>query len=267
MNSTMETSGLQRLLAIMQQLRDPDGGCPWDLKQDFASIVPHTIEEAYEVADAIASGDVDAIQDELGDLLFQVVFYAQLGREQGWFGFEEIAHGVSDKLVRRHPHVFGDIQLNSADQVKTQWEQIKAQERADKATAEGSVFDGIASNLPAMLHALKLQKRCAQVGFDWDNPQDVVAKVEEEVVEVQQELAAKEVNAQRVEEEIGDLLFAVVNLARHVRVNPESALRQANQKFSRRFRFIEQEVQRRGDRIDDYSLTELEKLWQLAKQS
>ena len=271
---------LQRLLAIMAQLRDPEHGCPWDLRQDFASIVPHTIEEAYEVADAIAQGDPAAIQDELGDLLFQVVFYAQLGREQGWFGFDEIASGVADKLVRRHPHVFADVKMKDEQAVKAQWEHIKQTERDAKRSqnkvATESVFDGVPSNLPGLLHALKLQKRCANVGFDWDHIEDVLAKVREEADEVEAELklpvnpadeGASQVDIAKVEEEIGDLLFAVVNLSRHLRVNPESAIRKANQKFARRFQYIETQVSAAGGRLQDYSLAELEALWQQAKQS
>ncbi|RAK01476.1 nucleoside triphosphate pyrophosphohydrolase [Aliidiomarina maris] len=261
-----EYNGLTRLLDIMRQLRDPATGCPWDIKQDFHTLVAHTIEEAYEVADAIAQGDPNEIQDELGDLLFQVVFYAQLGRERGWFGFDEIAQGVSDKLVRRHPHVFADAQVSSDEQIKAQWEAIKREERAAKAP-DDSILSNIPSNLPSLLQALKIQKRCASVGFDWDNINDVCAKVREELLEVEQELQHAQPNTDRVAEEIGDLLFAVVNLARHLKVNPENALRQANHKFSRRFRFIEQHIQGLGERIDDYTLAELETLWQLAKRS
>jgi ATP diphosphatase len=255
---------LQRLIGIMQALRDPAGGCPWDLKQDFHSIVPHTIEEAYEVADAIAQEDPAAIRDELGDLLFQVVFYAQLGQEKNWFDFADIAEGVSDKLVRRHPHVFGDSAVADADTVKEQWEAIKRQERAQK-DAGGSVFDDVPANLPAMLQALKIQKRCRSVGFDWDDIADVAAKVREEVDEVTDELEDP-VDQSRVEEEIGDLLFAVVNLARHSKVNPETALRKANQKFMGRFRHIEGEVAKQQRPLHEHSLQELEGYWQQAKQ-
>ncbi|MGX5914282.1 nucleoside triphosphate pyrophosphohydrolase [Aliidiomarina sp. Khilg15.8] len=255
---------LHRLLGIMQALRDPTGGCPWDIKQDFHSIVPHTIEEAYEVADAIAQDNPAAIRDELGDLLFQVVFYAQLGRERDWFDFSDIAEGVSDKLVRRHPHVFGDSEVTDADGVKEQWEAIKREERAQK-NADASVFSDVPANLPAMLQALKIQKRCRSVGFDWDDIADVTDKVREEVDEVAEELEG-DVDQTRVEEEIGDLLFAVVNLARHSKVNPENALRRANQKFMQRFRYIEKEVARQERPLQDHSLQELEAYWQQAKQ-
>lgn len=255
---------LTRLLDIMQALRDPTGGCPWDLKQNFHSIVPHTIEEAYEVADAIAQEDPVAIRDELGDLLFQVVFYAQLGKEQGWFDFTDIAEGVSDKLVRRHPHVFGDSTASDAEAVKEQWEMIKREERAQK-DAKGSVFDDVPANLPALLQALKIQKRCRSVGFDWDDIADVAGKVREEIDEVTAELEGGG-SQQRVEEEIGDLLFAVVNLARHSKVNPETALRGANQKFMGRFRYIETQVARQERPLQDHSQDELEVYWQQAKQ-
>lgn len=272
MSSAANLQPLQRLLSIMQQLRDPEHGCPWDLKQDFHSIVPHTIEEAYEVADAIAKGDPAAIQDELGDLLFQVVFYALLGREQGWFGFADIASGVADKLVRRHPHVFAGMEAGDEKALKAQWETIKRTEREEKAVGNGapaSVFADVPSNLPGLLQALKLQKRCASVGFDWDNLDDVMAKVREELDEVKEELQPAEVpvDAAKVEEEIGDLLFAVVNLSRHAKVNPETALRKANQKFTRRFQYIERQVDAAHGRLQDYSLDQLEALWQQAKQS
>lgn len=255
---------LHRLLDIMQALRDPTGGCPWDLKQNFHSIVPHTIEEAYEVADAIAKNDPAAIRDELGDLLFQVVFYAQLGRERDWFDFAAIAEGVGDKLVRRHPHVFGDSQVTDAEGVKEQWEAIKREERAQK-DADASVFNDVPANLPAMLQALKIQKRCRSVGFDWDDIAEVTDKVREEVDEVAAELT-DDVDQVRVEEEIGDLLFAVVNLARHSKVNPETALRGANQKFMRRFRYIEDQAASQKRSLQDHSLEELEAYWQQAKQ-
>ncbi|RUO25818.1 nucleoside triphosphate pyrophosphohydrolase [Aliidiomarina minuta] len=255
---------LQRLLTIMESLRDPVSGCPWDIKQNFQSIVPHTIEEAYEVADAIAKGEPQAIKDELGDLLFQVVFYAQLGKEQQWFDFADIASTVSDKLERRHPHVFGSGDVADEEAVKEQWEAIKKQERAEKKNSS-SVFDDIPANLPALLQAVKIQKRCRSVGFDWHDIKDVSAKVREEIEEVEEELQGT-VEQNRVEEEVGDLLFAAVNLARHAKVNPENALRGANQKFMQRFRYIEQQVAAQDKAVDDYSLEQLENFWQLAKQ-
>ncbi|RUO34742.1 nucleoside triphosphate pyrophosphohydrolase [Aliidiomarina soli] len=262
-----DSSPLQRLLQIMAALRDPESGCPWDLKQDFASIVPHTIEEAYEVADAIAKGEPQAIQDELGDLLFQVVFYAQLGREQGWFGFDDIAAGVGDKLIRRHPHVFATgADGMTAEAVKEQWEAIKREERAEK-DASASVFTDVPANLPALLQAVKIQKRCRSVGFDWDDIRPVLDKVREEVDEVQAELDAAQLDEDKLAEEIGDLLFSVVNLARHAKVNPESALRAANQKFIHRFNAVERQAEAAQRSLADFSLVELETFWQLAKQS
>lgn len=266
MKDVMTHHAIERLEQIMARLRDPEHGCPWDIKQTFASIVPHTIEEAYEVADAIAKNDPMAIQDELGDLLFQVVFYAQLGREKEWFTLASVAEGVADKLIRRHPHVFADSDIKDAEAVKEQWEAIKKQERADK-NADGSVFDDIPGNLPALLQAVKIQQRCRSVGFDWNSVAPVLEKVHEEAQEVAAELAAPTVNQQAVTEEIGDLLFAVVNLARHAHVNPEDALRHANQKFMRRFRYIEQTLQAQNKSTDQASLEEMETLWQAAKQS
>lgn len=266
-NSLKAQPPLARLLSIMQALRDPENGCPWDKQQDFNSLIPYTIEEAYEVADAIVKGEPAAIQDELGDLLFQVVFYAQLGREQGWFGFDDIAEGVADKLIRRHPHVFADVKIDDSQQVKEQWEAIKRDERSAKSKGSASVFDDIPGNLPALMQALKMQKRCRSVGFDWDNIEDVSDKVTEELDEVRQELAKEDGDPRLVEEEIGDLLFAVVNLARHAKVNPESALRTANQKFMRRFQYIEAQVAAQNRTVDTYNIDELEGFWQQAKQS
>lgn len=257
-----------RLLSIMQQLRDPEGGCPWDLQQNFASIVPYTIEEAYEVADAIEQGDMKEVQDELGDLLFQVVFYAQLGKEQGDFDFEAIAKSISDKLVRRHPHVFGEQNSRDAGQVKQQWEQIKQQERRDKGQDnDTSILAHIPAGLAPLVKAEKLQKRCAKVGFDWPEVSQVVDKIHEEIDEVQQELAQAVLNRPAVQEEVGDLLFAVVNLARHLNVNPEQALRQANNKFEQRFRGVEQILRQQALPVEQASLEQMEAAWQQVKQA
>lgn len=256
---------VNRLLDIMAALRNPDGGCPWDLKQTMESLIPYTIEEAYEVAAAITDGDMHDIRDELGDLMFQVVFYAQLAKEQGDFDFDGIAEAVADKLVRRHPHVFADGSVTDSEDVKRQWEQIKKQERANKAT-DSSVFADVPTNLPAILQAMKIQKRCAAVGFDWHEAQQVLAKVTEETQEVADELTASERDQAKVQEEIGDLLFATVNLARHCKVNPETALRQANVKFMQRFREVERLAGERALALDSAGLERLEALWQEAKQ-
>ncbi|WP_395342463.1 nucleoside triphosphate pyrophosphohydrolase [Ningiella sp. W23] len=259
-------SNTAELLNIMGRLRDPKTGCPWDLKQDFTSIVPYTIEEAYELADTIASGDMDDIKDELGDLLFQVVFYAQLGSEQGAFDFDEIAEAIKSKLIRRHPHVFGELKAESAERVAENWEQIKQQERQSKGLdLDSSVLANIPSGLAPVLRAEKLQHRCAKVGFDWPSASPVLEKVQEEIDEVAHELKQKEQDSARIEEEIGDLMFAVVNLSRHTGVNAEQALRKANLKFERRFRAVEKLLVNKG--IQQASLDEMEAAWQQVKHS
>jgi len=256
-----EFIGIAALTEVMRRLRDPEGGCPWDLKQSFESLLPYTIEETYEVVDAIQSGDMAAIKDELGDLLFQVVFYAQLAQEQGDFSFDDIAAHTADKLIRRHPHVFGnDNERNLSDAaIKAQWEHIKQQERTEK-NSRASVFDDIPSQLPSILKAAKLQKRAASVGFDWQDAEPVYAKVEEEIGEVKDAT-----EPEHIEEEIGDLLFAVVNLARHKQVNPEAALQRANEKFKRRFQAIEQRLSEQGKHPQDCNLEQLEGYWQAVK--
>ena len=272
------TDQLLRLLEIMQQLRSPITGCPWDQKQSFKSIVPHTIEETYEVADAIFSGDMQNIKDELGDLLFQIVFYAQLGKEQGDFDFEDIAKAISDKLIRRHPHVFEPSYIsdaiklkiendcNTQDKLKNQWEQIKAQERASKNEEQDtSTLANIPQGMTPLLRAQKIQKKCSNVGFDWTELPPVVAKIYEEIEEVLVEVNASEPDQQAVEEEIGDLLFAVVNLARHTSVNAESALIKANRKFEKRFRLVEQEIEKQGLNMESASHQQMEAAWQHIK--
>tara|TARA_R100001369_G_scaffold32751_4_gene57721 strand:- start:5732 stop:6496 length:765 start_codon:yes stop_codon:yes gene_type:complete len=254
---------MQQLQQVMTQLRNPESGCPWDLKQNMTSLIPYTIEETYEVVDAIQSGNWQSIKDELGDLLFQVVFYAQLAREEQQFELDDIAVHTAEKLINRHPHVFGtDAQRNLSDaEIKAQWEQIKQQERTKK-NAKGSVFDDIPSQLPSILKAAKLQKRAASVGFDWTEAEPVYAKVDEEIQEV------KEATDQdHIEEEIGDLLFAVVNLARHKQVNPEAALQRANDKFKSRFQHIERSLSEQGKHPTDCNLEELEALWLQAKKA
>ncbi|HEX8541920.1 MAG TPA: nucleoside triphosphate pyrophosphohydrolase [Pseudomonas sp.] len=265
---------LPDLLHLMARLRDPQFGCPWDVKQNYASIVPHTLEEAYEVADAIERGDFDDLKGELGDLLFQVVYYSQLAREEGRFEFAGVIDGITRKLIRRHPHVFatGDLYAPletprlSEDQVKQRWEEIKAEERADKSAApeQLSLLDDVPAVLPALSRAAKLQKRAARVGFDWPAALPVVDNVREELDEVLEAMASND--AEAIAEEVGDLLFAAVNLARHLKVDPESALRSANTKFERRFRFIEQALRQTHRPIEDCTLEEMDALWGEAKR-
>lgn len=265
---------LDDLLNLMARLRDPQYGCPWDLKQTYASIVPHTLEEAYEVADAIERGDYGHLQGELGDLLFQVVFYAQLAKEEGRFEFDAVVDGITRKLLRRHPHVFPTGELHapletprlSESEVNQRWDEIKAEERAEQAAApeQLSLLDDVPQALPALSRASKLQKRAAQVGFDWPAALPVVDKVREELDEVLEAMA--DGDAAEVADEIGDLLFSVVNLARHLKVDPETALRSANGKFDRRFRFIEAVLHQQGRALEACSLEELDALWGEAKR-
>ncbi len=246
------TSPIDRLLAIMRQLRNPDGGCEWDLAQDFSTIAPYTIEEAYEVSDAIAGGDPAVICDELGDLLLQVVFHSQIATDDGLFGFDDVANAISDKMERRHPHIFGDARTGD---VRQQWEQIKAAERA--ADGASSALDGVALSLPALLRAQKLQGRAARVGFDWPDTDGPRAKIDEELAEV-----AEANDAAERYEEVGDLLFAVVNYARKLGVDAEGALRDANLKFARRFAAMED---RAGGSLAGLSLDEQEDHWVAVK--
>lgn len=308
---------VQRLLRIMVELRDKKSGCPWDVKQTMESLTRYTIEEAYEVADAIAQGDMADIKDELGDLLFQVVFYAQIAAEKGDFTFDDVAQSISDKLVRRHPHVFAKqgtgekdgkgeaISLSSLQsalqsalhsssnsspnntlpnnpplndsELNAQWEAIKAEEKrikqqASETTSHTSILDSVPKGMPALMYAQKLQKACAKVGFDWPDAAPVIDKVREEVEEIQQELDAKAQNKylnnqQAIEEEIGDALFAMVNLARHCKVDADSALRNASHKFAARFKGVEALAKQQQAQLDDLSLDEMEALWQKVKQS
>ncbi len=246
----------------MARLRNPVGGCPWDLEQDFSTIAPYTIEEAYEVADAIARDDMDELEGELGDLLLQVVFHAQMGQEAGHFDFESVAGKINDKMIRRHPHVFGDAEARDAGKVEGSWERIKAEERA--GNGDDSALAGIALALPALKRAQKLGKRAATVGFDWPDAEGPTDKIREELDEVTE--AARDADPAAVAEEIGDLLFAVANLARHHKVDPEAALSAANLKFERRFRALEARVRDEGERIEDLSLDELESVWQSVKE-
>lgn len=249
-------SPINRLRAIMARLRTPVSGCPWDLEQSFASIAPYTIEEAYEVADAVSRNDFKDLKEELGDLLLQVVFHAQMAEEQGLFGFDDVAAAINAKMIERHPHVFGDAPGDSPGAVTETWEGIKAKERAGKGLS--SVLDGVALALPALLRAEKLQKRAARIGFDWNDPHAVLAKIEEEIAEIRG--AMESGSQEQVGEEVGDLLFAAANLARHLKVDPETALRQGNSKFERRFRQVETRAAGRTD------LETLEALWQDVKR-
>lgn len=254
--------GLPRLLAIMAQLRDPVTGCPWDIEQDFATIAPYTIEEAYEVADAIDRQDWPELEGELGDLLLQVVYHSQMAQEAGHFTFDSVARRVSDKMVARHPHVFGDESRDkSAAQQTADWEKIKAAERADKA--QQGVLDGVAVGLPALLRAVKLQKRAARVGFDWPEIGQVIDKITEEARELTE--ARDSLTQDQITEEFGDLLFVMANLARHLQVDPEAALRAANTKFIRRFTYIEQALAARGSSPAQSDLAEMDALWNAAK--
>ncbi|MEZ9594764.1 nucleoside triphosphate pyrophosphohydrolase [Shewanella sp. 10N.261.52.F9] len=253
----------QPLLAIMQKLRDPETGCPWDLAQSFKTIVPFTIEEAYEVADAIERMAMEELPDELGDLLFQVVFYCQLGKEQGLFDFDTVVERICNKLTRRHPHVFDGLKTSSTAVIKQNWEQLKETERSEREL--NSVLDDIPQSLPALSRSIKIQKRVARVGFDWAELEPVVAKIHEEIDEVLYEVKQESVDENKVQDEMGDLLFAVVNLARHLGVEPEQALRQANHKFERRFRGVEAYAQADGRLMTEHTLTELDGYWDKVK--
>lgn len=254
--------GLPRLLAIMRALRDPATGCPWDIEQDFASIAPYTIEEAYEVADAIQRADYGDLTGELGDLLLQVVFHAQIAQDRNLFDFKDIANGIADKMVARHPHVFGDeSREKTAAQQTIDWEAVKATERANRA--EAGTLEGVALGLPALLRAVKLQKRAARVGFDWPETAQVLDKIAEEMTELTE--AAASGDKDHTEEEFGDLLFVMANLARHMKIDPEAALRRANGKFTRRFERIEALLAEAGKSPQDSDLTEMDALWNQAK--
>lgn len=262
---------IEDLLQLMARLREPETGCPWDLKQSYATIVPSTLEEAYEVADAIESGDFDHLKEELGDLLFQVIFYSQLGQEEERFNFKGIVNNLVAKLIRRHPHVFPEGTLESRiepgrerdeTQIKAKWEALKQEEREEKG--KQGTLDDVPVNLPALTRAAKLQKRAAGVGFDWPEITGVLEKVEEEVDEVKQALQAQDQAA--LTEEIGDLLFAIVNASRHLKIDPEGALRAANRKFERRFRGVEEGLQRRGMTPAEASLTVMDNLWDEVKK-
>ncbi len=260
---------LADLLAVMARLRDPERGCPWDVKQDFSTIAPYTIEEAYEVADAIARDDLEALKDELGDLLLQVVYHAQMASEQSRFDFADVADAITRKMIRRHPHVFADASLRDEFLAGNLWERIKAEEKAERGKADAkasSRLDDVALALPALTRAVKLQKRAAEVGFDWPSLEPVLDKVDEEIAELKEAIGARD-DAAKIREEFGDLLFVMANVARHLKIDPEAALRDANAKFVRRFRRIEQALAEQGRVCEDATLEEMDRLWDDAKDA
>lgn len=257
------TESWEALREIMRRLRDPETGCPWDREQDFSTIAPYTVEEAYEVADAIDRGDLQGLRDELGDLLLQVVFHSQMAEELGEFCLNDVVRGICEKMVRRHPHVFADGMASDSATVKKRWNEIKAEERADQGDSDESVLAGISRGLPERIRATKLQKRAASIGFDWATPADVMVKVREEVAELDE---AMDEGRERVSEELGDLLFVLCNLARKSDVDPGAALRQANSKFEGRFRQMESYADGCGERLTNLNLEQLEELWQRAKR-
>ena len=266
----MSERPIDRILHIMAALRTPETGCPWDLQQDFKSIARYTLEEAYEVVDAIERGDIEDMKDELGDLLLQVVFHARMAEEAGHFAFDDVATAISDKMERRHPHVFGDIEANTPDAVKQNWEDIKAAEKAAKAqdkaqdTAQdtpASLLDDVPLTLPAMTRAVKLQKRAARIGFDWNAAEPIFDKLQEEIEELR--VAMRQQDTDAIEDEYGDILFVVANLARHLKLDPETALRRGNDKFTRRFKYLETQAQ--ASEASILTLDDYEVFWQQAK--
>ena len=291
-----EESQIKKLISLMARLRDPEEGCPWDLEQDFASVAPYTIEEAYEVADAIERGELGELKDELGDLLFQVVFHARMAEEESLFNFDDVVEAVVTKMIRRHPHVFGNATVNSVAEQSEEWERLKREERT-KGKVESSLLDGITRALPALSRAEKLQRRTARVGFDWENIDGVIGKIEEELAELKEALAHGDASGSRVpehkeagggttdgdvaegwvgamkdreratiEDELGDLLFSCVNLARHLKIDGEQALRRSSQKFEKRFRAMERRAGTMGTQLDNLSSTEQEQLWREIKE-
>ena len=249
---------IMALVDVMARLRTPETGCPWDLEQDFRTIAPYTVEEAYEVADAIERDDMAALKDELGDLLFQSVFHARMAEEAGLFDFIDVAQGIADKMIRRHPHVFGDADIRGSEEQTAAWEDQKAEER--KAKGHASLLDDVPVGLPGLTRAVKLQKRAARVGFDWAQAKDVLSKISEETAELAE--AMDSTDPDKIEDEFGDLLFVLANLSRHLKVDPEAALRRTNEKFISRFQYIEEKL---GKRINEASLEEMEALWAEAK--
>ncbi len=265
-------NGISRLIDLMKDLRDPNGGCPWDIEQNFRTIAPYTIEEAYEVAEAIENNDPVSLKDELGDLLLQVVYHAQIAKDEKLFDFEDVAQAITEKMISRHPHVYGDTSHDNVEEQKLAWEELKAKEREKKqGKEEDSVLDGITIGLPAATRAVKLQKRAAKVGFDWPDLSPVIDKIHEEIDELKDVLQSnQQINSSdmhdRAEDELGDVLFSVVNLARHLEIDPEQALRRTNQKFENRFRTVEKTIKDNGLNIKDTSLEYMENIWISCKE-
>jgi nucleoside triphosphate diphosphatase len=266
---------ISRLLEIMAALRTPVTGCPWDLEQDFASIAPYTLEEAYEVAEAIRNDDMDNLREELGDLLLQVVYHARMAEEDEHFDFSDVVEGITQKMIRRHPHVFGDEDARSAGMAKGMWERIKAEEKAERKARRDALglaerhkrfLDEVPSAFPALTEAEKLQRKASKVGFDWGDPVPVLAKIREETEELEAELAAPAPDRDRIEDELGDTLFALANLARHLDIDPEAALRRTNHKFRTRFAAIEDHAGETKTTLDEMTLDEMEEVWQAAKR-
>ncbi|NTE46446.1 nucleoside triphosphate pyrophosphohydrolase [Agrobacterium pusense] len=271
----MEASkDISRLIEIMEALRQPETGCPWDVVQTFETIKPYTIEEAYEVADAIERRDMDDLCEELGDLLLQVVFHARIAEERGEFAFSDVVHAVTSKMIRRHPHVFAASEADTPDSVKLQWDRIKAEEKRERAARrarrgitedfKAGFLGGVQRSQPALTEALKLQEQAARVGFDWSNPAPILDKIEEEIAELRE--ALEEGRPEKVSDELGDLIFALVNIGRHVKADPENALRGTNTKFRRRFNHIEKSLGENGETLEEASLERMEDLWQAAKR-
>ena len=261
-SAPVDADPLDRLIAIMARLRDPKDGCAWDLEQTFATIAPYTVEEAYEVADAIERNDLPELRDELGDLLLQVVFHSRMAEEAGAFAFDDVARAICDKMIRRHPHVFGGADYRDAAEQTRAWEEVKAGERAAK-NQTASVLDGVSVGLPGLTRAVKLTGRAARVGFDWAEASDVLSKLHEEVDELEAEVASGE--RARIEDELGDVLFVLANLARKLDIDPEAAIRSTNAKFTRRFGFVEQALAKAGKTPDESDLAEMDGLWDAAK--
>ncbi|MGQ0287249.1 nucleoside triphosphate pyrophosphohydrolase [Pasteurellaceae bacterium 22721_9_1] len=256
---------IEHFIQLIAKLRDPNGGCPWDLKQTYQSMIPCLVEETYETIDAIEQNNVANLREELGDLLLQVVFFSQLATEDGLFTFDDVLNDVAEKIVRRHPHVFGDKSATNEQEALANWNEMKAKEKVQK-NGPHSILDNIPHAFPALLRAQKLQKQCAKVGFDWNNINDVINKLHEEIDEVKQEINQPERNVERINEELGDLLFATVNLSRHLNCNAEESLRQANHKFERRFRSVEQKLNEQGKTCQQSNLMAMDLLWDEVKK-